>query len=394
MESNKNKSKLEIKSFQIPNIRIKEKHSPTWLLQDERHNSSKQGTEGKGIEGMKETKNTNSIFTTQPRVSFCDSSVSVKKSLNTFVARLKELSSLRKIPSLFSAQCYETINDLAYFPRNVENKALDLSRKFLESFRIFALLKKVLKEFLRNPLYVIHPYQNFKIFWDLTQFSIMIFLFFYIPMDIVFDYANSKNVRLFFGILMLIDNILRFSTAYFYHGKLITDRKKIFKAYAPHFLLDLLTQISMIYDLLLNNNQTKIWTRLLKLVVFVQYRKFVHIYETLIDRFKIDMKFGYALDFLKLISTSIGIMHWVACTWYGIGFFSGEEKRWLDLQDIGNKTIFQKYIYSLYWTAVTMMTVGYGDLTPQNPTETIFVILIVIVGCGLFAYYIKYLILF
>lgn len=385
------KSKLEIKSFQIPNIRIKEKHSPTWLLQDERHYSSKQGTIGRGYEGRKETKNTTSIFSTQPRVSFRDSSATVKKSLNTFVARLKELSSFRKIPSIFSPQCYETLNDLAYFPKNVENKALDLSRKFLESFRIFALFHKFFKEFMRNPDYVIHPYQNFKIFWDLTQFSIMIFLFFYIPLDIVFDFYNSKSFRLSIGMLMLVDNILRFSTAYFHHGKLITDRRKIFKAYAPHFLLDLLTQICMIYDLLLNNHQSKILTSLLKLVGFIQYRKFVHIYETLIDRFKIDMKFGYALDFLKLIWTSIGIMHWVACIWYGIGFFSGEEKRWLDLQDIGNKNLFQKYVYSLYWTAVTMMTVGYGDLTPQNPIETIFVVLIVIVGCGLFAYYIKYL---
>ena len=36
-----------------------------------------------------------------------------------------------------------------------------------------------------------------------------------------------------------------------------------------------------------------------------------------------------------------------------------------------------------------MMTVRYGDFTPQNRYETIFAIVVVVVGCGLFAYYIR-----
>ena len=38
-----------------------------------------------------------------------------------------------------------------------------------------------------------------------------------------------------------------------------------------------------------------------------------------------------------------------------------------------------------------MMTVGYGDITPYNIYETIYATLIVVLGCGLFAYYIKYI---
>ena len=35
------------------------------------------------------------------------------------------------------------------------------------------------------------------------------------------------------------------------------------------------------------------------------------------------------------------------------------------------------------------MTVGYGDIIPQNPNEIIFVTFSVLIGCGIFAYYIN-----
>lgn len=187
----------------------------------------------------------------------------------------------------------------------------------------------------------------------------------------------------------ILDNFLGFSTAYFKHGKLITDRKLIFKSYIKNFIFDLVTQFSLIYDIFINGDDTDVKRKFIKLICLVQYRKFKQIYHTLIDCFKIDMKFGYLLDFINLIATSICIMHWVACAWYLLALTSGEAHTWLDIQNIGQKDRFHKYIYAFYWSSVTMMTVGYGDFAPQNVYETLFATIIVVVGCGLFAYYIK-----
>lgn len=48
-----------------------------------------------------------------------------------------------------------------------------------------------------------------------------------------------------------------------------------------------------------------------------------------------------------------------------------------------------KYIYSMYWSITTMVTVGYGDITPTNLPEVIVVMVIEILGTALSAYLIS-----
>ena len=50
---------------------------------------------------------------------------------------------------------------------------------------------------------------------------------------------------------------------------------------------------------------------------------------------------------------------------------------------------FKEYIYAYYYSVVTMVSVGYGDISPVNQNEVIMSILFMLITCGMFAFIIN-----
>lgn len=44
------------------------------------------------------------------------------------------------------------------------------------------------------------------------------------------------------------------------------------------------------------------------------------------------------------------------------------------------------YINAIYYSVITMLTIGYGDITPVTNVEKIYIILFAFIACGIFAY--------
>jgi len=40
------------------------------------------------------------------------------------------------------------------------------------------------------------------------------------------------------------------------------------------------------------------------------------------------------------------------------------------------------YIDTFYFSVVTIVTVGYGDYSPKTPYEKLYVIFMILIGCG------------
>jgi hypothetical protein len=79
--------------------------------------------------------------------------------------------------------------------------------------------------------------------------------------------------------------------------------------------------------------------------------------------------------------------HVMACGFVMISKYDSlHTETWLIRNNMVNSPNDEIYITSLYWAFSTMITVGYGDIAPISVKEKIFVIIAMLVACGMFGY--------
>lgn len=67
--------------------------------------------------------------------------------------------------------------------------------------------------------------------------------------------------------------------------------------------------------------------------------------------------------------------HWITCGWIA-----------LRGQTVAAEASWTSYVNALYWCVTTLTTVGYGDVTPVNDQQTLYAIVVMILGVGVYAY--------
>jgi voltage-gated potassium channel len=68
------------------------------------------------------------------------------------------------------------------------------------------------------------------------------------------------------------------------------------------------------------------------------------------------------------------IAHWLACGWLAIGGIDMEADE------------FSKYLRALYWCITTLATVGYGDIVPKTNLQTVYTMVVMLLGVGVYGY--------
>ena len=323
--------------------------------------------------------------------------------IRKFVGILKYLTSKRS-PKYLSKNQFQLINDKCFsYEEHCKNRDLNRQSIFVTttlafpplSVRIWTTIQDALGA-MNGKLPVFDLNNTYISIWNLVVVVSMLFFFIYIPVLVCFgeEARDQFGFRIckFFGLSILFMDIFKcLNTSFYKQGSLITERREIILNYMRnYFIIDLMSLGPIVFidiyeNFIFSNEKESLFT----FFTFFFFLKISH-FQEIISKFEemifIDRMFRNTLSLIKLIFRILLISHVFACLWYMVGQIPYFSETWLIKYDLKDQTLMVQYLYSYYYVCITMNTVGYGDITPQNPIEVLFSTVFIYLACGMFAY--------
>ncbi|KAL4475086.1 hypothetical protein ABPG74_001782 [Tetrahymena malaccensis] len=318
-----------------------------------------------------------SFFNINKKLSLSWRFINILVLIQTLINKLKISSQTYRLSKLNSTH-YFYINDITHIvteKKNIYKNQLTNFKEFLQDLKIIKLVGK---------LSVLKPEQMIVVIWKTLMLVIILSQILYLPIKIAFfnfdpDLSYTSKILLNYLPLAvcICDILINFNLAFFSaEGVVIQDRIGIITKYLRlSFWLDLVTTIS------LGLSQFQY----LDLCFFLRLFQFLEIVRYLDERFQFSQRFNTAFTLIKLIATIIILAHIFGCGFYYMSFYD-PNYNWVLSCNLVNKPWETLYLKSVYFIIITMITVGFGDITPKNNAETIYVLGIALLSCFQFGY--------
>uniref|UniRef100_A0A8C1YM39 Potassium/sodium hyperpolarization-activated cyclic nucleotide-gated channel 3-like n=1 Tax=Cyprinus carpio TaxID=7962 RepID=A0A8C1YM39_CYPCA len=281
------------------------------------------------------------------------------------------------------------------------------------SLRMFGSEKAVEREQERVKsagFWIIHPYSDFRFYWDLIMLLLMVGNLIIIPVGITFFKDEHTPAWIVFNVVsdtfFLVDLVLNFRTGIVKEDstEIILDPQEIKVRYLRSwFAVDFISSIPVDYIFLIVETRidsdfyktaralrivrfTKILS-LLRLLRLSRLIRYIHQWEEIFH-----MTYDLASAMVRIVNL-IGMMlllcHWDGCLQFLVPMLQDfPSDCWVAKNKMVNDTWGQQYSYALFKAMSHMLCIGYGMYPPVGMTDVWLTILSMIVGATCYAMFV------
>ncbi|XP_036394559.1 potassium/sodium hyperpolarization-activated cyclic nucleotide-gated channel 3-like [Megalops cyprinoides] len=283
------------------------------------------------------------------------------------------------------------------------------------SLRMFGSHKAVAMEQERLKsagVWIIHPYSDFRFYWDLLMLLLMMGNLIILPVGITFFENENTLPWIIFNVvsdtLFLVDLVLNFRTGIVKEDstEILLDPRAIRQRYLKSwFLVDFVSSIPVDYIFLMVDLEARIdsevyrtaralrivrFTKILSLLRLLRLSRLIRYIHQWEEIFHMTYDLASAMvRIVNLIGMMLLLCHWDGCLQFLVPMLQEfPSDCWVSKNNMVNDTWGIQYSYALFKAMSHMLCIGYGAQAPEGMTDVWLTMLSMIVGATCYAMFI------
>ncbi|XP_043936147.1 potassium/sodium hyperpolarization-activated cyclic nucleotide-gated channel 3 [Protopterus annectens] len=260
--------------------------------------------------------------------------------------------------------------------------------------------------------WIIHPYSDFRFYWDLIMLLLMVGNLIILPVGITFFKDENTPPWIVFNVLsdtfFLIDLVLNFRTGIVVEDntEIILDPHTIKMKYLKSwFLVDFISSIPVDYIFLIMDLEARVesdvyktaralrivrFTKILSLLRLLRLSRLIRYIHQWEEIFHMTYDLASAVvRIFNLIGMMLLLCHWDGCLQFLVPMLQDfPEDCWVSINKMVNETWGTQYSHAIFKAMSHMLCIGYGAQAPVGMTDVWLTMLSMIVGATCYAMFI------
>ncbi|OCT69636.1 potassium/sodium hyperpolarization-activated cyclic nucleotide-gated channel 1 [Xenopus laevis] len=260
--------------------------------------------------------------------------------------------------------------------------------------------------------WIIHPYSDFRFYWDLIMLLLMGANLIILPVGITFFKDENTPPWIVFNVLsdtfFLADLVLNFRTGIVVEDntEIILDPHTIKMKYLKSwFLVDFVSSIPVDYIFLIVDLETRVdsevyktaralrivrFTKILSLLRLLRLSRLIRYIHQWEEIFHMTYDLASAVvRIFNLIGMMLLLCHWDGCLQFLVPMLQDfPEDCWVSINQMANESWGKQYSHAIFKAMSHMLCIGYGQQAPEGMTDVWLTMLSMIIGATCYAMFI------